>query len=87
MSIFNDNIGISSNYSYEQFSDDSEDSDEDNSDRKIQMKKIRCTNLFKKKNKKNVIKKIYLKRNKENVRNFLKLGTLKFPLKYKKNCF
>ena len=52
MSIFNDNIGISSNYFYEQFSDDSEDSDEDNSDRKIQMKKIRCTNLFKKKTRK-----------------------------------
>ena len=48
MSIFNDNVKIYSNDSDEEYSDDSGDSDEEKSDRKIRMTKIRCINLFNK---------------------------------------
>ena len=43
MSNFNDDTKI---YSDEEFSNDSDDSDEENFDSKIQMKKIKCMNLF-----------------------------------------
>ena len=94
MSIFNDNIEIYFNDSDEEYSTDSDDSDEQTFDRKIQMKNS-CINfsLYKLivqiylRKKQEKIWWIYLKNNKKNIRIFFKLGTLKFPLKYKNTCF
>ena len=94
MSIFNEDIEIYVNDSDEQYCTDSDDSDEQNFDRKIQMKNS-CINfsLYKSvvqiylRKKQEKIWWIYLKNNKKNTRIFFRLGTLKFPLKYKKNFF
>ena len=49
ISIFDDDVETYSNDSDDKYSNDSHDSDEENSNRKIRMKKISCINLFKKK--------------------------------------
>ena len=46
MCIFNHDVEIYSNDSDKEYSADSDDSDEENSYRKIRMKKISCINLF-----------------------------------------
>ena len=49
ISIFNDDVETYSNDSDDKYFNNSHDSDEENSDRKIRMKKISWINLFKKK--------------------------------------
>ena len=70
ISVFNDDVEIYSADSNKECYDDSDDSDKESPDRKIQMKKISYINLRKKQEK---IDKFVWK----NI-----LGTFKFPLKY-----